>query len=91
MSEPQTESQSTSNPEAKPEFKKESNTELKVPVQVRVMIALCASPTLMVIAFLLYNLVTAQWAEIGVSTLIFSALGGIAYYIVILGKLPFRK
>lgn len=87
MSDLQTESQTESNPELKPELK----TKLKVPAQVRVMIALCASPTLMVIAFLFYNLLTAQWTEIGVSTLIFSALGGFAYYIVLLGKIPFSK
>ena len=87
MSEPQTETHSELNPESK----EKSKTELKVPAQVRVMIALCASPTLMVIAFLIYNLATAQWTEIGVSTLIFSALGGFAYYIVIMGKIPFKK
>lgn len=63
----------------------------KIPANVRVMIALCASPTLMVLAFLFYNLVTAQWSEIGVSTIIFSVLGIFAYSIVILGRLPFRK
>ncbi|MCC2605163.1 hypothetical protein [Planctobacterium marinum] len=66
----------------------EKNTK-KLPPNVRVMIALCASPTLMVIAFLFYNLYTAQWREIGISTVIFSLLGGFAYYVVIMGKLPF--
>ncbi|BDX05443.1 hypothetical protein [Planctobacterium marinum] len=61
----------------------------KLPPNVRVMIGLCASPTLMVIGFLLYNLATAQWTEIGISTLIFSALGFFAYSIVITGRVPF--
>jgi len=63
----------------------------KLPANVRVMLALCASPTLMVIGFLFYNLFTAQWQEIGISTLIFSALGLFAYTLVFTGKLPRLK
>ena len=67
------------------------STGVRVPMQVRVMIFLCASPTLFVIAFLLYNLFTGQWDQIGVSTLIFSALGVFAYYVVTTGRLPLIK
>lgn len=63
----------------------------KVPPQVRVMIALCASPTLMVIAFFIYNLATQQWREIGISTVIFTLMGLFAYYIVFTGKIPFKN
>ena len=42
-------------------------------------------------AFLVYNLVLGQWNEIGVSTIIFSALGMFAYYVVVTGKIPFVK
>lgn len=63
----------------------------KLPANVRVMIALCASPTIFVIGFLFYNLFLAQWTEIGISTLIFSALGFFAYSIVITGRIPFQK
>lgn len=63
----------------------------KIPPNVRVMIGLCASPTLMVIGFLFYNLFTAQWTEIGISTLIFSGLGFFAYSIVVTGRVPFLK
>ena len=63
----------------------------KIPPQVRVMIALCASPTLIVIAFLLYNLATQQWKEIGVSTIVFSLVGLFAYYLVFTGKIPFKR
>ena len=70
-------------------MKQETNK--KLPPNVRVMIGLCASPTLMVIGFLFYNLFTAQWREIGISTVIFSLLGFFAYYVVILGKIPFTQ
>ncbi|MBU2877423.1 hypothetical protein KO530_07080 [Aliiglaciecola lipolytica] len=52
------------------------------------MIALVASPTLMVIAFSVYSLFTENWREPGVSGIIFSALGIFAYYVVIVGRLP---
>lgn len=62
----------------------------KIPPQVRVMIALCASPTLMVIAFFVYNMALQQWQEIGISTVIFTLIGLFAYYIVLTGRIPFR-
>lgn len=68
-----------------------ANNAFKVPIQVRVMIGLCASPMLIVMTFLVYNLVLGQWNEIGVSTIIFSALGMFAYYVVATGKIPFVK
>ena len=64
---------------------------IQVPAAARVMIGLCASPTLMVIGFFIYNLVLGQWSEIAISTLVFSALGLYAYFIVITGHLPFVK
>ncbi len=70
-------------------MKQETNK--KLPPNVRVMIGLCASPTLMVIGFFFYNLFTAQWREIGISTVIFSLLGFFAYFIVFAGRIPFLK
>ncbi|MFA3790887.1 hypothetical protein AB6T38_07200 [Aliiglaciecola sp. SL4] len=60
----------------------------KIPANVRVMIALVASPTLLVIAFSIYCLWIGNWQEPGVSGVIFSALGIFAYYVVIVGRLP---
>lgn len=64
---------------------------IKVPVQIRVLIAIVASPTLMVLGFLFYNIVTFNFADIAISTGIFSALGCFAYYVVITGNLPFTS
>ncbi|MBE1301664.1 MAG: hypothetical protein GJ680_17385 [Alteromonadaceae bacterium] len=64
---------------------------MKVPIQIRVLIAIVASPTLMVLGFLFYNLVTFNFADIAISTGIFSLLGCFAYYIVITGNLPFKS
>ncbi|MDO6694302.1 hypothetical protein Q4574_13490 [Aliiglaciecola sp. 3_MG-2023] len=60
----------------------------KIPANVRVMIALVASPTLMVIAFSIYCILIGNWQEPGVSGIIFSALGIFAYYVVLVGRLP---
>ncbi|GAC16233.1 hypothetical protein [Aliiglaciecola lipolytica] len=60
----------------------------KIPPNVRVMIALVASPTLMVIAFSIYCLWIGNWQEPGMSGVIFSALGVFAYYLVFVGRLP---
>lgn len=67
----------------------------QIPANVRVMIALVASPTLLIIAFSVYSLLFGDWKAPGVSGIIFSALGIFAYYVVIFGRLPrwfsFRK
>ncbi|MFT6372746.1 MAG: hypothetical protein ACJAZT_001500 [Gammaproteobacteria bacterium] len=60
----------------------------KIPANVRVMIALVASPTFMVIAYSIYLLFSGKWIEVGFSGLIFSALGVFAYFIVFSGRLP---
>lgn len=59
-----------------------------IPANVRVMVALVASPTLLIIAFSVYSLVFGDWKAPGVSGVIFSALGFFAYYVVIVGRLP---
>jgi hypothetical protein len=60
----------------------------KIPANVRVMIALVASPTLMIIAYSVYLLFSGSWIEVGFSGLIFSTLGIFAYFIVFSGRLP---
>lgn len=65
-----------------------------LPANVRVMIALTASPTLLVVGMLLYTLFYDGWRSISVSMIIFSMLCILAYYVVISGhppRLPFKK
>jgi hypothetical protein len=62
-----------------------------VPANVRVMIGLVASPTLMVMAMLLYTIVTTGWLTVSISMIIFTLLGVAAYSVVITGKLPAKK
>jgi hypothetical protein len=52
------------------------------------MIALTASPTLMVVGMLLYTLFVDGWEKISISMIIFSLLCVLAYYVVITGHLP---
>jgi hypothetical protein len=52
------------------------------------MIALVATPTLMVIGMLFYTLFFTGWQYVSISMIIFSLLGFFAYYVVIAGKLP---
>tara|TARA_R110002153_G_scaffold79650_1_gene203198 strand:- start:2 stop:196 length:195 start_codon:yes stop_codon:yes gene_type:complete len=52
------------------------------------MIALVATPTLMVIGMLFYTLFVTGWQSVSISMIIFSLLGCFAYYVVIVGKLP---
>ena len=59
-----------------------------IPANVRVMIGLVASPTLMVIGMLFYTLLVTGWRSITVSMVLFSLLGFFAYYLVIFGHLP---
>ncbi len=63
----------------------------KIPANVRTMIAIVASPTLLVIYFLLHSIWMGNWSEIGISTLLFSVLACLAYFIVITGRLPFSR
>lgn len=60
----------------------------KISPNIRVMIAIVASPTLMVIGYMLYVIFTATWQELSITGAIFSLLGLFAYYIVIVGQLP---
>jgi hypothetical protein len=59
-----------------------------LPANVRVMIALTASPTLLVVGMLLYTLFFDGWLSVSVSMIIFSMLSVLAYYVVISGHPP---
>lgn len=66
----------------------------RLPANVRVMIALTASPTLLVVGMLLYTLFIDGWQKVSVSMIIFSLLCVLAYYVVITGhppRLRFKK
>jgi hypothetical protein len=52
------------------------------------MIALTASPTLLVVGMLFYTLFVDGWQKISVSMIIFSLLCILAYYVVITGRPP---
>jgi hypothetical protein len=60
----------------------------KIPANARVMIALVSSPTLLLMAYIIYLLWQGKWNEISIGGAIFSLLGLFAYYIVITGRLP---
>ena len=59
-----------------------------LPANVRVMIALTASPTILVVGMLFYTLFVDGWQKISISMIIFSLLCTLAYYVVITGHLP---
>ncbi|WJG09419.1 hypothetical protein [Aliiglaciecola sp. LCG003] len=63
-------------------------TRKKLPANVRVMIGIVASPTLLIIAFSLHAIFFGNWKDPGIGGIIFSALGVFAYYVVIMGRLP---
>ena len=69
-------------------MKNETPPSHPIPANVRVMIALVASPTLMVIGMLFYTLFITGWQFVSISMIIFCLLGFFAYYVVIAGKLP---
>jgi hypothetical protein len=52
------------------------------------MIALTASPTLLVVGMLLYTLFFDGWRSVSVSMIIFSMLSVLAYYVAISGHPP---
>lgn len=60
----------------------------QLPANVRVMIALTASPTLLVVGMLLYTLFVDGWQKVSISMIIFSLLCAVAYYVVITGRPP---
>jgi hypothetical protein len=60
----------------------------KIPANVRVMIAIVAFPTLLVLAFVLAAIVRGNWSDLSIGGAIFSALCIFAYFIVITGRLP---
>ncbi|MFT2090510.1 hypothetical protein [Paraglaciecola sp. 2405UD69-4] len=63
-----------------------------LPANIRVMIALVASPTLLVVGMLIYTIWTEGWKEVSISMIVFTILSAFAYFIVITGNLPsFRK
>jgi heme/copper-type cytochrome/quinol oxidase subunit 2 len=80
--------QQSSSPPAANEQDKQPVQAPKLPANVRVMIGLVASPTLLVIAFSIYSVLYGNWQEPGISGIIFSSLGVFAYYVVIVGRLP---
>lgn len=59
-----------------------------LPANVRVMIALVASPTLLVVGMLFYTLFFDGWQSVSISMIIFSILCSLAYYVVISGHPP---
>lgn len=61
---------------------------VKIPPNVRVMIAIVATPTLAVFAFVVYSVLTGGLINLSLSGVIFSALCFFAYFIVITGRLP---
>lgn len=67
---------------------KHSTTRPPLPANVRVMIALVASPTLLVVGMLFYTLFFDGWRSISVSMIIFSILCILAYYVVFSGHPP---
>ncbi|MFQ3220580.1 MAG: hypothetical protein ACI96W_002951 [Paraglaciecola sp.] len=60
----------------------------KIPANLRVMIALVSSPTLLLMAYIIYVLWQGKWSQISIAGVIFSLLGVFAYFIVITGRLP---
>lgn len=65
------------------------NKKAVLPANVRVMIALVASPTLLVMGMLFYTLLVQGWQYVSISMLIFSGIGVLCYYLVFTGR-PFR-
>ena len=59
-----------------------------LPANVRVMIALTASPTLIVVGMLLYTLFVDGWEKVSISMIVFSLLCALAYYVVFTGRTP---
>jgi hypothetical protein len=66
----------------------QNSTRPPLPANVRVMIALTASPTLLVVGMLFYTLIFDGWRSISISMIIFSMLCILAYYVVISGHPP---
>lgn len=60
----------------------------KIPANVRVLIAIVAFPTLLVLAFVVAAIVRGNWSDVSIGGIIFSSLCILAYYIVISGTLP---
>jgi hypothetical protein len=59
-----------------------------LPANGRVMIALTASPTLIVVGMLFYTIFFDGWRSVSISMIIFSMLCCLAYYVVISGHPP---
>jgi purine-cytosine permease-like protein len=59
-----------------------------LPPNVRVMIGLVASPTLMVVGMLFYTLFTDGWQSVSVAMIIFTLLCIFAYFVAFTGHLP---
>ncbi|MFT5839858.1 MAG: hypothetical protein ACI9UT_002369 [Flavobacteriales bacterium] len=64
------------------------STPKPLPANVRVMIALTASPTLIVVGMLLYTLFVDGWEKVSISMIVFSLLCALAYYVVFTGRTP---
>lgn len=66
----------------------QTSVKASLPANVRVMIALVASPTLLVVGMLIYTLFTKGWRDVSTSMIVFTLLSAFAYYIVITGNFP---
>lgn len=66
----------------------QNSSRLSLPANVRVMIALIASPTLIVVGMLLYTIFVDGWQYVSISMIIFSLLCALCYYVVITGHPP---
>ena len=61
------------------------------PANVRVLIAMVASPFLFAYFYMGYLLYVGEAQKISVAVLSFAAVGALAYFVAFTGRLPFRK
>lgn len=52
------------------------------------MIALVSSPTLLLMAYIIYVIWQDKWNQISIGGVVFSLIGIFAYFIVITGRIP---
>ena len=69
----------------------ESSKPSTFPANVRVLIAMVASPFLFAYFYIGYLLYIGEAAQISVAVVAFAAVGGLAYFVAFTGRLPFRK
>lgn len=66
-------------------------SEVKVPANIRVMLAIVASPTIAIMVFQVFALMEGDWRSLLDVFNVFIVFGLMAYYIVFTSRLPFRK